>query len=441
MRLTTASKLFISQDSGNVGMIFAAMVIPIVMLIGGAVDYGVAVNKKTLLQGAADAATLAAAKLDDDEPAAIISAATEIFRAKVELVGMGAVEPAVSFVDNEVRIRARTEYPTAFMKVASIDELPVEVYSAATKGWDDAAEEEAATWGKLCMLALDPNISHGLKVQGSKVADLGTCWAYVNSDSSASVQSVGNSYEFRAGGVCTVGLTDIEHNNFYPSVRPACDPVADPFASVGAYPSAANWTPNFDLPEVASMNCIANNLRLKKGRFTLEPGRYCGGLEVQANAQVTFNGGVYIVDNGTFTAWSGARLTGDNVVFYQHGFDAIVEIQGGAIVDLTGRHAGETYQGFLFIQHAEAAEGETSTIQGSGTFNMEGIVYMPTQKLEMGGNGNMNGVSDFFIVVAKNFEIFGSGHLFVKAHSGASPLPDLTPDMPNLDAQTTRLVQ
>ncbi len=255
------------------------------------------------------------------------------------------------------------------------------------------------------------------------------------------MKSIGNSYAFNSGGVCTVGFADVEHNNFDPSVRAGCDPVADPFANVSAYPSAASWEPKFDLPEVDTMPCKSSALRLKKGKFTLDGGRYCGGLELMANSKVTFNPGVYIVDGAPLRAWSGSMLTGDDMVFYMHGAGAIVEIQGGSTVDLTGRHSGETYEGFVIIQNALAAEGEKSTIQGGGVFNMEGIVYMPTQKLEMGGNGNMNGSSDFFVVVAKNFEIFGSGRLYVKAHNVASLLPDLTPDMPDLDSQTTRLVR
>ncbi len=441
MRVASASKRFAVNESGNVGMIFAAMIIPTIMLIGGAVDYGQAINKKTILQGAADAATLAAAKLDDDEPEAIIQAAHAIFLAKVEKAGIENVQVQVNFVDNEVRLTASTTEPTAFMKVASIDELPVEAYSVATKGYDEQVEEQDDTWGKLCMLALDPNASEGLKVQGSKIAGLGSCWAYVNSDSSSSVQSIGNSYEFNAGGVCTVGLADVEHNNFNPSVRPACDPVEDPFANASAYPSAASWEPKFALPDVEAQGCMADALRLRKGTFTMLPGRYCGGLEIRSQATANFIEGVYILDSGRFTAWSGASLTGDNVVFYQYGDNALVEIQGGANVDLIGRHAGESYEGFLIIQNAQAAEGETSTIQGGGVFDMEGIVYMPTQQLEMGGNGDMNGSSDFFIVVAKSFYIFGSGELHVKANTGSSPLPDLTPNMPDLDSQTTRLVR
>lgn len=93
------------------------------------------------------------------------------------------------------------------------------------------------------------------------------------------------------------------------------------------------------------------------------------------------------------------------------------------------------------IQNALAGQGQTSIIQGGGTFNMEGVGHMPTQKLEMGGNGDMNGSSKYFMAVAKEFEMRGSGHLYIKQHQSASLLPDITPDLPEIDAKTARLTE
>jgi hypothetical protein len=450
MRRLGWNKDWISKEDGNVGIIFAAMLIPTIMLIGGAVDYGDAINKRTLLQAAADAATLAGAKLDDDDPAAIIATAEGIFAAKLEGTALEGITPDVDFADSQLTLTVSTEVPTAFMRMASIDSLEVFARSVAQKGNDDA-EAESGTWGNICLLALDPDTSVGIDVQGSKTAELGTCWAYSNSDSDFSVDSTGNSYTFNSGGVCAAALLDaeaIDHNNFNPSVREGCDQIDDPFANVGAYPSAASWDPTFTLPTVSNTTCTANGLSLKKGTYTLNPGQYCGGLEAKAQAKVTFNPGVYIVTDGAFKAWSGAQLTGTNVLFYLYDRSSaantsspIFEIQGGATVSLTGRHAGSSYEGYLLIQNALAATGSTSTIQGGGTFNMEGVLYLPTQKLEMGGNGSMNGSSHYFMAVAKSFYIYGSGTLTVKDHDGSSPLPDITPEMPDLDSQAARLVE
>ncbi|MEZ5923673.1 MAG: pilus assembly protein TadG-related protein [Hyphomicrobiaceae bacterium] len=446
MRRLGWNKNLISSEAGNVGMIFAAMIIPTVMLIGGAVDYGDAINKKLLLQSAADAATLAAAKLDDDEPALIIAAAENVFNAKIEGTALEGVEPQVSFADSQVTLTVSTNVPTAFMRAAHIDNLEISARSVAQKGNDDV-EGDDAQWGKVCMLALDPDATYGITAQGSKEIDLGNCWAFVNSDSSTSVHEVGNSYSFESGGVCTVGLDDVTHGNFDPAPRESCaDPMADPFASTSAYPNASAWVPKTAMPTVPAA-CTNNGLNLKKGTYALSPGHYCGGIKLQAQAKVTFNPGIYVIDNGKLQTSSGSQLTGSNVVFYLYDSNTgdnnypMLDIGSGSTVNLVGRHSGSSYQGFLVMQNAAHGEGQTSIVQGGGTFNMEGVLYLPTQKLELGGNGDMNGSSHYFMAVAKEYELRGSGHLHVKDHDGFSPLPNLTPDLPDIEGQVARLVE
>lgn len=437
-------KSWTKNEDGNVGMIFAAMLIPTVMLIGGAVDYGDAINKKTLLQSAADAATLAAAKLDDGDSNAIVTMAKHVFAAKLEGTSLEGLVPDVQFANNQVVLTADASVPTAFMRMANVDNLEIDVRSAAQKG-QEGSEEVSAAWGNICLLALDPDANIGLDVQGSKVAQLGTCWAYSNSDSDTSVDSTGNSYTFNSGGVCAAALlrTDaIDHDHFNPSVRQGCDQVDDPYAETSAYPSYASWDPTFDIPNFdPDHQCIRDGLRLRRGTYTLNPGTYCNGLEMQANATVTFNPGVYVIDHGRFMAKSGANVTGSNVVFFMSDSMAQIDIQAGANVTLTGRYSGQSYQGFVFIQLADAAPGSESQIIGGGTINLEGVIYLPTQKLTMGGNGNMNGTSKYFAAVAKSFYIYGSGTLKVVDHQSASQLPNITPEMPNLESQTTRLVE
>jgi hypothetical protein len=332
------------------------------------------------------------------------------------------------------------------MPVAHINSLEIRVRSVAQRGNADG-EGDDAQGGKVCMLALDPDATYGLTVQGSKTIDLGNCWAYVNSDSTTSVHEVGNSYTFESGGVCTVGLDDVTHDNFDPAPREACgDPMDDPFATTGAYPSASAWVPKTAMPSVPS-SCTNSSLNLKKGTYTLNPGRYCGGIELQAQAKVTFNPGVYIIDDGTLQSASGSQLTGSNVVFYLYDSNTsnmsypTLDIGSGSTVNIVGRHDGSSYEGFLVMQNANHGEGQTSLIQGGGTFNMEGILYLPTQRLEIGGNGDMNGASHYFMSIAKEYELRGSGHLHIKDHDGSSPLPNITPDLPDLEAQTARLVE
>ena len=105
---------------------------------------------------------------------------------------------------------------------------------------------------------------------------------------------------------------------------------------MSAYSSSGSYIASFDTPAIPS-NCAANNLNLKKGSYSLVPGRYCGGLSIQAQASVTFSPGIYIIDNGQFKVQSGANVSGSNVLFYFSGPNASLTIIGGGTVSLTGR--------------------------------------------------------------------------------------------------------
>jgi hypothetical protein len=71
---------------------------------------------------------------------------------------------------------------------------------------------------------------------------------------------------------------------------------------------------------------------------------YCGGMQFNANADVTFNPGVYIVDGGNFTVNGGGILQGSGVtiVFTSSTMSdwPTATINGGATINLTPPSTG-----------------------------------------------------------------------------------------------------
>ena len=104
---------------------------------------------------------------------------------------------------------------------------------------------------------------------------------------------------------------------------------------------------------------------------------------------------------------------------------------GGGTMNLKGRTAGQSYASFLFIADA-ANVGGVSNIQGGGTLNLEGILYMPTQTILVSGNGDVNGTSKYFGMVAKNFDFRGNGTFNLVTYSGATTLTNVMPNIPTL---------
>lgn len=422
-------KTFLSDRSGNATMIFGLTLIPALVVMGGAVDLGRARFEQSRLQGAADAAVIAATALPKDSTEAQrISTATSVFSANYT-----KSMPTVTVSGETVSLSATINVPTTLLSLARINSITVTgtAQSAATY---KAAEASA----KVCLLALDPATADGIHIQGTNRVNYEGCWGYTNSTTATAINSAGNSEGRAAGaGHCAVGSYAIGPESFTPTPKSTCEPVPDPFASIGAYDSRA-YLAKFAPPAIPD-TCMATNLSLKKGAYILSPGRYCGGINMQAQANVVLLPGIYIIDNGLFNVQSGSSIVGANVLLYFSGANARYTVIGGGTIDLKGRSTGQSYEGFLFIAHPNAWRGLASNIQGGGSLNMEGVIYTPTQRLEVSGNGDVNGSTKYFGVVAKDFYFRGNGTFNFKKYGSNATVPDIMPKVP--DARTVSLAK
>lgn len=427
--MTTRRKTLnrLSQDSrGSVGILFSLTSVSALVLAGGAMDFGSAYSTRNKIQRAADAGALAGAGLQAASgmsSAAVEQArttlATNVFKANLN----GAVAtPVVTVAGSDVSVAAVKAVNTSFLKIMQIDVINVSAISNASVAYTTPS----TGGGKVCLLALDPDATNGLKSQGTPHVNLANCWGHTNSTKTAAIDGGGSAVVTGAGFSAVGGVTSSANGVYAPHPTGGASVVNDPFATVGAYALPAVYQPTFTPPTISSV-CKASNLSLKKGTFTLEPGRYCGGINLQAGATVSLLPGAYIIDNGIFNVQSGSSISGTNVLFYFSGAAARMTIIGGGTVNLKGRQTGSSYAGFLFIQHPDAWRGLTSNIQGGGTFNMEGMVYMPTQNILITGNGDSNGSSNFFAIIAKSFEFRGNGIFNMKTYNSASNMPDIFP--------------
>lgn len=122
-RLAVLSRRFRGDRGGNFGMIAGLCAIPLVFLVGGAVDLAIAQSRQATIQNAADAAALAAAQLysTNPDPAALetiarqffIANTGDLFRTKATLVFDG-----VSWTEShsrELRLHAEYAYDPIFI--------------------------------------------------------------------------------------------------------------------------------------------------------------------------------------------------------------------------------------------------------------------------------------------------------------------------------------
>ena len=354
-------KKFASNKRGNVGITFGLTIVPAVMFVGGAIDFSNAYKTKSRIQNASDAAVLAGTAMPSGTTSQARRAQTlAVFNAN--LTGVGAITPVITISPNgkTVSVVASTGVNTAFLKLARIDTLSVGGSSSGSVAYTPSTTSSTTSTtttgeiGKVCLLALDPSATNGFIAQGTPNVNYTNCWAHTNSTSTSAIAGGGSAVVVGAGHSAVGGVTSNAVGVYSPAAVGAKAVIRDPFATVGAYVTPySSYTPTFTPPAI-STTCTASNISLKKNAFTLDPGRYCGGINIQAGATVTFNPGVYIIDNGEFNVQSGSTITGSNVVFYYSGATARLTVIGGGTVNLKGRTTGNSYAGFLMIAHPNA---------------------------------------------------------------------------------------
>jgi Flp pilus assembly protein TadG len=95
---------FARDRKANVAIIFALMLVPIIFLLGMALDYTLALRKQEQLNAAADAAAIAAvrpAMLTQSDDSVVQATAAAVFAAKANLPGLSAVPtPTINVTDS-----------------------------------------------------------------------------------------------------------------------------------------------------------------------------------------------------------------------------------------------------------------------------------------------------------------------------------------------------
>jgi len=183
----------------------------------------------------------------------------------------------------------------------------------------------------------------------------------------------------------------------------------------------------------------------------LEPGIYCGDLTIMAGKTAILQGNdedggdsLYVFVGGSLTVRSGATLRntvepGDGVTpDADKNFPAETAIiltgnepsrfvnDGGANVVIKAKATG-TFAGIAIAQDPDFVPGQPHQIAGGGDVNIDGIVYFPTQPLNITGNGVIGDAADQFAILADTIEVDGTGQLEIRigADYQAAGLPEL----------------
>jgi Flp pilus assembly protein TadG len=262
-----------------------------------------------------------------------------------------------------------------------------------------ARSEAALGSGNNCIFALDPTDSATLAVDFLATIN-SQCGIVVESNSSSALQCIIASLSASQIDIVGGDQSFLCALNPSPKKGIAVPSPADPLAYLSA-PAVGACGSSTKSPYTGYNGSVAG--LVISGVATLNPGVYCGGIEINQTASVTFNPGTYILTSATtptgasygLTVDIGALVTGAGVTFYntmtsghtagpiQFNFTSYTSGNG---INFNAPTSG-TYEGILFFQ--DPSNTTQAQIIGSLGYNtvLQGAYYFPTAKVEFAFDG------------------------------------------------------
>jgi hypothetical protein len=284
---------------------------------------------------------------------------------------------------------------SAYWVTARVNQSVPQLFSAVlghASGLVSARATAALSPAKDCIYVMDPAGSGALSMSGTPSL-VSSCGVYINSRSPSALSGNGTPV-LRASEIDMVG-----NYNFSGTLQPN-----PPSTGVGSMGDPLAGLPAPTVPA----GCDHNNFKAN-GNVTLNPGVYCGGIDVR-NSNATMNPGTYILKGGGLTTQSAnSHLTGNGVTLYNtydgsHSYGPI-NINANSTVDLTAPTTG-TYSGVLIMEDRSITAGTYTDSFGGGSYqSFTGIIYAPKSNVNYFGNAS---TSAYTILVSYRLQMVGT---------------------------------
>ena len=373
---------FFRCQNGNFAMMTAVAMPVVLMAMGGVANYSMAFSTQSSLQSAADAASLSAARelyLANTKP--------ELLRSTIEAMvamNIGADAPRVETdvlfgapteetgtdarILNEVTVKLSMEIEPAFPMTGLIE--PVRQISAL-------ATARVSGGGRICMIALASDGNKSIDMSGDGNINANTCAVYSNSVAKNGV-SVTQFAKLSSELTCSSGGYTGADANYRPAPLTDCPTVKDPLlARTIGEPT----------------HCDYDKLTVKNTNRVLLPGVYCGDIKLTGSSNVVFLPGTYTFWDGSLKIEKGATLVGDGVSLVFVGEKAGLEIKNDTEISLSASQTG-IMAGILIYADRDTDKPRKFKIESRNARKMVGTIYVPNDKLTIGGDKDGDGKCD-----------------------------------------------
>jgi hypothetical protein len=382
-----------------------------------ALDGGLLQDNKRRVQGATDAAAIAAAnKIFANYPTIIATSIADPSNKAADAARTSASDNG--FPNNGTDTTVIVNIPPTsgpFARLLGYAEVIITYNQPRyfSRIWGSSATPVVARavakgyWGGTGngVIVLDPSAKDALDASGTgSVTVTGGAAMIVDSSNYEAGRQTG-------GGSLTASRFDVNGGttgSFNGPVNTGIPPIPDPLAYLPVPPVPPDGTVT-----TVSLGHGNKQYTLTPGRYTNLPALQAGDVVILKQASANSNGGIYYIDGGGLNSSGGTIImdpttTGGVMIYNNPNSSASsqgISISGNAsgVVNLSALTSGP-YAGILLWQNRTATQA--LAIAGQGSFSLTGTFYTANANLQITGNGNATIGSQY---ISRTLNLSGNG--------------------------------
>jgi hypothetical protein len=394
---TTLSPVFVKlrHPRGNLSLLTALTILPLSLVLVGAVELTSLSNERAAMQAAADAAALAGAQSMTIAGTTKGSAIDYAQKFALSQVGDFAKRAKVSFVANDgpdgsFVVKGDAIRPSFFGDLVPPGGFKIKVQAVA----------EALVKQPLCILGIDETVN-SFSVSGAGSSKITAKGCVVHSNANHEVRQLAS---IDAGTVRMSGTAS--GTAFSPQPQTGALVIPDPFKDRYIEP----LKPCISVPD-------GGTDVIKAGIKTLSPGMHRTQFVMRGSATLKLLPGEhYFCSSLSFE--DDSRLESDDAVMML--FDAGLQVVDNAYVSMEGRNSGR-WAGFVIVSNRTSTKHVS--FKSTKVERLLGTIYLPKTTIYVTSPGNVAQGSQWSVVVAKNVITSNSSNLVINSDYDSSPVP------------------
>ena len=257
-----------------------------------------------------------------------------------------------------------------------------------------------------CIFVMEPSGNNAMQIAGSPLVQM-SCGVQVNSTSTSALQVTGgaiiNTLSYNVTGGTQISSSAV--------ITPL------PVTGMPAEDDPLAWRAQ----PLVGASCDHNNFKVTSGNgnnnnpVNMNPGVYCGGVDINSDRPVQMHAGLYVMAGGGFKISSQSSVTGTGVTIFNtetpNRNRGAISITGGATISLQAPRSGN-YEAMLIWDDRKIFDNGPNHVEGSANSNIEGIIYMPNSILNFAGGSSTS--AQYTGLVSRTLAV--TGHSTLKAN-------------------------